>query len=95
MLSREKSCFMLCPLQSVPDLHVSMWLQYPETISTGINWRQFGLWVTYLHIQMGQEQEHKPRHTRGKAVTKGILHYYTRVIIHHSLGLFLAVHYRV
>lgn len=59
---------MLHLLQSVFDLQISVRLEHPKAVATGINWRQFGLWVAHLQIEVGQEQEHKSADERGRAV---------------------------
>ncbi|KAG7244662.1 hypothetical protein INR49_029681 [Caranx melampygus] len=53
--------------QSAPvsNLQISIWLEYPKAIAAGINRWQFGLRVTHLHVEMGQEQEHKSRDIKG------------------------------
>lgn len=56
----------LCSLQFVSDLQVSVWLEHPKPITTGINGGQFSLRVTQLQIKMGQGQEDKSKEKRGK-----------------------------
>lgn len=48
-----RSHFRLHPLQSVSDLQISIWLEHPKTVATGIYWWQFSLWVAHLQIEMG------------------------------------------
>lgn len=65
----------LCSLQSVSDLQVSVWLEHPKPITTGINRRQFSLRVTRLQIKMGQGQKDKSKEKRGK----NCLHLFTHI----------------
>lgn len=62
-----KSHFRPRPLQSVSDLQISVGLEHPEAVAAGIDWRQFGLGVAHLQIEVGQEQEHKSMDMRERA----------------------------
>lgn len=66
-----RSRFRLAPLQSVLDLQISVWLEHPKAIATGIYWRQFGLRVTLFHIEVGQNEEDKPADRKSGAGKRG------------------------
>lgn len=55
-----RCCFRLAPLQSVLDLQISIRLEHPETIATGIHRRQLGLRLALFHFKVGEDEEDKP-----------------------------------
>lgn len=57
----------LAPLQSVLDLQISIWLEHPEAIATGIYWGQFSLRVALFHIEVSQDEEDEPAERKSRA----------------------------